>query len=175
MKPMTILACLLAATACSSNGPSPKIAVARDVARAGSGEGAPEAPLQLRWQVLSDAGGRLSIAAVVVRKAVLDSPIDVHVEVPAGLHLVSGQTSFQLPPNAQPGETTTTFEFTYATVPAGDLKLVADLSGGAMGVHATDTYRFGRPEPQPVRPQPTGPSIKIGDTDLGPAIQIDTK
>ncbi len=175
MKPTILLACLLTATACSSNGPSPKVAVARDVARTGSGEGAPETPLQVRWQVLSDAGGRLSIAAVVERKAMLSSPIDVHVEVPTGLQLMSGQTSFLLPPNVQPGETTTTFEFSYAAAPAGDLKLVADLSGGAMGVHATDTYRFGRPEPQPVRPQPTGPSIKLGDTDLGPAIQIDKK
>jgi hypothetical protein len=115
----------------------------------------------------------LRIAAVIDQKAVFDLPIDVRVELPTGLQLVSGQPAFQMPPSTQPGETTVTFEFTYAAVPSGDLKLVADVSGAAMGVHATDTYRFGRAEVPAVVPQPTGPSIKLGDTDLGPGIQID--
>jgi hypothetical protein len=129
----------------------------------------------VRWAPISDSGGRLRLEGHIELKALLAAPVNVHVEIPRGLELVSGETAFQIPADTTPGDVVRAFEFAYQEAPVEDLKLVADLSGGTFGVHAADAYRFGRHEPQPVRPQPTGPSIKLGDTDLGPAIQIDKK
>jgi hypothetical protein len=33
-----------------------------------------------------------------------------------------------------------------------------------------DAYRFGRPEPTPELPKPTGPDIKLGGRKFGPAV-----
>jgi hypothetical protein len=176
MKPIIIFACILAATALVAQPPAtgkapnsrPRhpVAVNPDAARA---------PMLVRWQLLSDNGGRLRISAIVVRKALLRVPIDVQVEVPPGLQLVSGTTTFRLEANLPPGETVATMEFVYSRAPREDLKLTAHATGPGMGVHATDVYRFGRPAPHPPRPQPSGPSNKVGDVDLGPAIEIEKK
>jgi hypothetical protein len=171
MRHLALLASLLSAgCALDARGgkipisPPPGIAVA---------DGAPKAPLHIRWRVLSDEDGRLQIEAILERRVRLDAPIGVRVEVPSGLRLVSGQTSFQVPAQMQPGETKVLFEFSHAGPPPEDLKVVADSTGASMGVHASDSYRFGRPEPKSPRPRPEGPSIVVGDKDLGPAIPLD--
>jgi hypothetical protein len=175
MKPLFVLACGLAATACSANAGNGVPTSTPDAQHMMVAEDAAQAPLLVRWQLLSDVGGRLKISAVVLRRTVLRVPIDVQIEVPPGLQVVSGSTRFRLEANLQPGESVATLEFAYSETPPGDLKLIADVSGPGMGVHATDAYRFGRPAPQPVRPQPSGPNNKVGNVDLGPAIQIDKK
>jgi len=136
---------------------------------------AAQAPLLVRWQIQSDTGGHLRVLAVVSRKATLRVPIDVRVEVPAGLHLVSGETAFQLKANLEPGETIATLEFSYTTPPDGELRLIAHASGPGMGVQATDAYRFGRPQQTKPLPQATGPTHKIGTVDLGPSVPLDNK
>ena len=175
MKPIHVLACSLAVIACSASTGNGRAAAQPDAAQNAVSEDAARTPLFVRWQMLSDEGGRLRISAVVVRRTLLRVPIDVHVEVPPGLQLVAGTTAFQLEANLQPGETVSTLEFTYSGTPSKDLKLIADASGTGMGVHATDVYRFGRPAPEAPRPQPSGPINKVGDVDLGPAIEIDKK
>lgn len=175
MKPTYVLACSLAVIACSASTGNGRAAAQPDAANNVVAEDAARVPLLVRWQLLSEAGGRLRISAVVVRRSLMRVPIDVHVEVPPGLQLVSGTTAFQIEANLQPGETVNTLEFTYSSTPSEGLKLVADARSSGMGVHATDVYRFGRPAPQQPRPQPSGPNNKVGDVDLGPAIQIDKK
>ncbi len=174
MRHLMLLASFVA-VGCTMGGRDGKTAVraeqhALDIPRDG-----PQSPLVVQWKVNSDQGGTLRIDAVLTLRSALPLPVSVHVEMPPGLELVSGQTSFEIPANTDPGDTVASFTFQYASTPSLNLKVVADASGPTMGVHATDEYRFGRPEPQPVRPQPTGPTIKIGDTELGPAIQIDNK
>ena len=166
----------LTAIACSANSgnaktPPPRVAEYD----AGTDQDAPQAPLLVRWQLISDEGGRLRISSVIAHRAVLGVPVDVQIEVPDGLQLISGETSFQLEANVPPGEAVNTLEFTYASTPPGDLKLVANVSGPGMGVHAVDVYRFGRAPPTQPRPQPSGPGNKIGNVDLGQPIQIDKK
>ncbi len=170
MKPTLMLACSLLMTACCTN--RAKAEPVATTENAPQIEDAPRTPLWVKWNVLSNEGGRLRIAAVVVRRARLNVPIDVHIEAPDGLELVSGTPAFQLDGNLEPGETVSTLEYNYRDAPTDDLKLIADITGSGMGVHATDVYRFGRTAPQP-RPRPSGPHIKVGNTDLGPAIQID--
>jgi len=174
MRHLVLLASLLAG-GCALDGRNDKPAALPSPAPIVTADNAPKAPVRIRWRVLSDQGGRLKIEAVLERLVPLRVPVTVRVEVPPGLQLLSGATSFEIPADAPPGETSMPLEFSYADVPPTDLKVVADAFGYSMGVHAADTYRFGRPEPQPVRPQPSGPNIKVGNTDLGPAIQIDKK
>ena len=135
---------------------------------------APEIPVRVRWNVISDAGGRLLVDAVVVRRAPLRFPVSVRVRVPAGLTWVSGPTRFEVPADGQTGESMTRLEFSYrGAPPAGDLELVGDAGdpGAGVGIHAADAYRFGRTV-DVKKPAPSGPDVKIGDKNLGPAVPI---
>lgn len=133
---------------------------------------APEIPVRVRWNVVSDAGGRLVVDAVVMRRASLRFPVSVRVVVPAGLTWMSGPTRFVVPADGRTGESMTRLEFSYrGAPPAGDLELVGDAGEPGVGLHATDAYRFGRTV-DVKRPAPSGPAVKIGDKDLGPAVPI---
>ncbi len=176
MNRLILLALLPLSSACRTSGPNgTPPAQLSEPERVASAETAPQSPLLARWQVLSDAGGRLRISAILDRKVAFVVPIEVQVRIPSGLRMLSGQSSFQVPPNTPPGETSVTFEFAYTSVPTADLNLVADVGSNAMGVHATVSYRFGRREPEPIRPERSGPNVKFGTTDLGPAIETDKK
>lgn len=133
---------------------------------------APEFPVRVRWNVVSDAGGRLVVDAVVGRRAPLRFPVSVRVVIPAGLTLMSGPTRFEIPADGRTGESMTRLEFSYrGAPPAGDLQLIGDAGETGAGMHATDAYRFGRTV-DVKRPAPSGPDVKIGDKDLGPAVPI---
>jgi hypothetical protein len=173
MEIFPLAVCCLSLTACTTASSSRP--AAPESATPAVGEDAARAPLFVHWQLLSDEGGRLRVSAVVVRKATFRVPIDVRVEVPEGLQLVSGQTAFQIAPGLTPGETTSTLEFTYLSAPRTDLKLVAHASGPGMGVQATGVYRFGRAESKATPPQPTGPAVQVGNLNLGPSIPIEAK
>jgi hypothetical protein len=170
-----MLLALLVAVGCTMGGRDGKPAVrggnrpALDIPRDG-----PQSPVLVRWKVNSDQGGVLQIDAVLTLQSALPLSVSVHVEMPPELELVSGQTSFEIPANTDPGEMVASFTFRYASTPSLNLKVVADASGPTMGVHATDEYRFGRAAPQQLRPNATGPNVKIGDRDLGPSIGIGT-
>ncbi len=163
---LTIAASLAAACAAAAPGP------ADDGTARAADNAAPELPLRVRWRVISDAGGRLVVDAIVVRRAQLRFPVSVRVQVPAGLTLVSGPPAFVVPADGRTGESVTRLELSYhGAPPAGDLELVGDAVGTGVGIHATDAYRFGR-NVEVKRPAPAGPSVKIGDKDLGPAVPI---
>jgi hypothetical protein len=153
--------------ACAAAGPAPTPAPPP------AGESlAPEIPVRVRWKVISDEGGRLVVDAIVERRAPLSFPVSVRVEAPPGLTLASGAMQFQVPADGATGETARRLEFTYAgSPPSGDLNLVGDGGQTGVGIHATDAYRFGRTAPVK-RPEMSGPNIKFGDKDLGPAIPI---
>jgi hypothetical protein len=167
------LAFILSTVACQTG--TRDAATSATAASATASESAAQTPLFVRWQVQSDSGGRLLITAVLTRRASLRVPVELHVEVPQGLQLVSGSTDLKLEPNLPPGQTEVQLEFQYATPPAGDLKVVAIASGNGMGVHATDTYRFGRAAPASTQPQPGGATHRIGNVDLGPSVPLDNK
>jgi len=156
-----VAACAAAAPAPAANGAVPATETA-----------APEIPLRVRWSVVSDAGGRLVVDAVVLRRAQLRFPVSIRVQIPAGLTLMSGPAKFEVPVDGQTGESVTRLEFSYqGAPPSGDLELVGDAVDPGVGIHATDSYRFGR-KVDVKRPEPTGPNVKIGDKDLGPSVPI---
>ena len=111
-----VAACAAAAPAPAANGAVPATETA-----------APEIPLRVRWSVVSDAGGRLVVDAVVLRRAQLRFPVSIRVQIPAGLTLMSGPAKFEVPVDGQTGESVTRLEFSYqGAPPSGDLELVGD-------------------------------------------------
>jgi hypothetical protein len=173
MKLALFLALCLSVVACQASASD--AATSATAAGATVSESAAQVPLIVAWHVQSDTGGRLRITAVLTRRSTLHVPIDVHIEVPPGLQLVSGTTDLKLEPNLPPGQTEVALEFQYSTPPQTDLKVVALASGSGMGIHAADSYRFGRPAQPAPHPQPSGLDHHFGNVDLGPAVPIEQK
>jgi hypothetical protein len=85
---------------------------------------------------------------------------------------VQGESSFTLAPAEKPQVIEREYVFEVTGQPAEDLVLIADAQTPVFGFHATDAYRFGRPEPT-VRPQANGPEIRVGGSSLGRAVPMD--
>jgi hypothetical protein len=166
LRPAVFAIAITGVAACAASGPAPSVAPQVTETAAA------EIPVRVRWNVISDRDGRLVVDAVVERRARLGFPVSVTVDIPKGLALASGPSRFEIPDDGQTGESVTRLEFTYAgRPPAQDLRLVGDGGQTGVGVHATDSYRFGR-SVEAVKPAPSGPNIRVGDKDLGPAIPI---
>ncbi len=158
--------------ACSSGTVAAAIAPSGDHGAASPAVDAPQTPLRVRWNVLSDRNGHVVAEAVVERRAVLRFPVVVRVEAPEGLSLVSGRPQFTVPVDGQTGAMTIPMEFAYSgSAPKGDLKLLADAGDLGIGIHASDVYRFGR-RVEAKKPESAGPRMQLGDKDLGPAIPL---
>jgi hypothetical protein len=132
---------------------------------------APHVPLHVEWRVKHSEPGALELVARVEMHSPAPSDVVVTVRVPPGVTLVRG-APFVLPRETEPGVREEEFDFTYAVTPGEDLVLVADAQGPSAGVHAEDAYRFGRPPPSQVVPQPTGPRVVVGTHDLGKSIPL---
>lgn len=136
---------------------------------------APQTPMTAKWRVVSDAGGKVKLLAVISRFAELRSPVDVTVRVPPGVEHIGGRALFRLMDAAEQEETVEEFEFAYAKPPTEDLVLEAHAERSGMGIHAADVYRFGRPEPKKEYVKPSGADVQVGNVNLGPAIQLQKK
>lgn len=129
-----------------------------------------QAPARVSWKVVSSDAKSVTLLAQVHQLTALSVPLAVSVETPPGVRLVRGPSTWTVPPTEQPCIHETRLTFAIDTPPTGDLLLVADARGTGFGIHATDAYRFGRPEPTPERPRPTGPEVKLGPRKFGPAV-----
>ncbi|MFL5354387.1 hypothetical protein [Archangium sp.] len=129
-----------------------------------------QAPARVSWKVVSSDGKTVTLLAQVHQLTALSVPLAVSVEPPPGVRLVKGPSTWTVPPTEQPCVHATQLTFAIDTPPSGDLLLVADARGTGFGIHATDAYRFGRPEPTPPLPRPTGPEVKLGPRKFGPAV-----
>jgi hypothetical protein len=129
-----------------------------------------QAPARVSWKVVSSDAKTVTLLAQVHQLTPLSVPLAVSVEVPPGVRLIRGPSTWTVPPTEQPRVHETRLTFALDTPPTGDLLLVADARGAGFGIHATDAYRFGRPEPTPELPKPTGPEVKLGPRKFGPAV-----
>lgn len=158
---------------------APPVAPAPSTGRGGSGNvgsarASPtqgiQAPARVSWKVVSSDAKSVTLLAQVHQLTALSVPLAVSVEAPPGVRLVKGPSSWTVPPTEQPCVHETLLTFAIDSPPSGDLLLVADARGTGFGIHATDAYRFGRPEPTPQLPRPTGPEVKLGPHKFGPAV-----
>jgi len=133
----------------------------------------PTAPVHVHWYVVSDSNGSLRVNAVIEREGILPVPLDVRVEVPSGLAMVSGPAAFQVPSEGEQRRTVVEYSFKYSRAPTADLRLMATATTVGFGVHASDSYRFGRPALKKHYAKPTGPEVRIGHINLGQLINLD--
>ncbi|PTL79492.1 hypothetical protein DAT35_32265 [Vitiosangium sp. GDMCC 1.1324] len=132
-----------------------------------------QAPARVSWKVVSSDPKTVTLLAQVHQLTPLAVPLNVSIETPPGVRLISGPSTWTVPPTDKPCIHETRLTFAIDTPPTGDLLLVADARGTGFGIHATNAYRFGRPEPTPALPKPTGPEVKLGPRKFGPAVPSD--
>lgn len=131
-----------------------------------------ETPLTVTWVVAERTETSVRLTARVNQRAALQVPVKVAVVAPKGATLSGGAAAFSISPSDGPSVTDTVYVVSFAAVPTEDIVLTADASGAGFGVHATDVYRFGRPEPKVEVPAATGPGLKLGNLDLGRSVPI---
>lgn len=129
-------------------------------------------PLKVTWEEVSRTDTDAVVLATVERIIGLDMPFDVQVKLPPGVSVKSGRTSYALMPNVEAVTVQERLVLTYEQLPTEDAVLKLDGETGAMGYHYQVPYRFGRPPPQEHPPRADGPSVKLGDRNLGPSIPL---
>ncbi len=129
-------------------------------------------PLVVTWEAQGEprAGETFVVTARLARRGNFDQVLHVSVRVPDGARVVRGSTALDLPPTAAPRVDSIELALALATIPAGNLVLVADATGVGWGVHSEVPYRFGRSAPSVAGPAAQGPHVVIGGVDLGPAV-----
>lgn len=135
----------------------------------------PQAPALVRWVLVEQGESRLKLRAEILKQSPFAAPLTVRVRLPAGVRLVEGTDTWELPAEAPRGVHSRDLAFAITAAPSEPISLTAEAQGNGFGVHATDTYRVTRGDkssvseagPQGPMPRPVGPAIKVGNTDYG--------
>jgi len=101
------------------------------------------APVVAEWRVKSRGKGNLELVARVQRRALLRETLKVHVEVPPGVTVESGETDYLLLPIKEPTVDERVIRFTWVGFPGQPLLLKVDAKGETFTLHAMSDYRFG--------------------------------
>lgn len=129
-------------------------------------------PMNVRWEERALSETHATLVVHVQRLNALPMPLVVSVTVPPGV-VVKGTTHFSLEPNVEADDQTQTLELSYAQRPTAPAELHVDGDATSMGVHATQLYRFGRPEPEEPHVNATGPSpAGKGGVPMGPSVPM---
>jgi hypothetical protein len=117
-------------------------------------------------------GTTIEVRAEIERSWAAVHPLQLDVQVPQGVRLVSGAPKESLNDAAA-----TRFERSWLlhvdAVPGGDFVVVVDWQTSGAGFHAAIPYRFGRPEPKLAAPKSLGPEIVLPNgVSLGQPIQM---
>jgi hypothetical protein len=116
------------------------------------------------------AGQDIEVVAEVDQFVGSNASVQLHLQLPAGAHLVSGTETEQLP--AGNGKLTRRFTVHLDSVPTTDIEAVATTSNASFGAHAKSTYRFGRPEPRLAEPARAANPIVVSGRNLGNPIKL---
>ncbi len=111
------------------------------------------APVVAEWRVKSRGRGTLELIARVQRRGLLRETLKVHVDVPAGVSVESGETHYLLHPVREPSVDERVLRFTWTGFPEKPLLLKVDAKGETFTLHATSDYRFGHSKLQGSTPE----------------------
>jgi hypothetical protein len=101
-------------------------------------------------------------------------PMQLMVSVPSGAQLVKGLARETITDGTSTSIHRVITVHVGPTVPATDVVFTVDANGAGTGVHATNAYRFGRPEPKLAQPSPgQGPALSAKGIKLGKPIKGD--
>jgi hypothetical protein len=129
-------------------------------------------PLTAKLEVKESSPGRAMLVAQVVRHVAFRADVGVRVTVPAGV-AVTGPTEWVSPGTSEASVDARELEVRWTTLPPADLELVAQVQGLALGITASDAFRFGRPPPAAApRVAAEGPHLVIGGLDVGASVPI---
>ncbi|MFT3710744.1 MAG: hypothetical protein QM817_24230 [Archangium sp.] len=131
-----------------------------------------QVPLKVALEEVSrDAHGAVLLVKIE-RLLAMDLPFGVEFQLPAGVTVKNGRTSYSVMPNTEANVVTERIELAWDEVPTEDAVLKVNGVTGVMGMHFKTEYRFGRPEPVVVAPSATGPVLKHRDRNFGPSIPL---
>ncbi|MEO7093501.1 MAG: hypothetical protein ABI175_09640 [Polyangiales bacterium] len=116
----------------------------------------------------------VEIDVEIVRTAPDSAPMQLMISVPSGAQLVKGLATESIVDTTSTSVHRVLTVHVGGTMPSADVVVTVDSSGPGMGVHATNAYRFGRPEPKLAQPVPgNGPSLSAKGVKLGKPIKAD--
>jgi hypothetical protein len=104
--------------------------------------------------------------------AILQTPIDLTIALPEGVHLVSGALEENVSAESST-EVVREYVIEIGEIPLDDVVVTANIVQPSWGVYATAKYRFGRPEPKLPQPVRQGRELKVQGRSLGVPIPID--
>ncbi len=117
------------------------------------------------------SGQEIDINVVIDRARPSTTPITLRIKVPAGAQLARGDRK-EVITDSSATEIRRTFRVTLRRVPSTDLTVSVDSRGPSSGVHATGSYRFGRPAEKLPQPKRSSTPTVIGGRNLGRPIMI---
>jgi hypothetical protein len=117
------------------------------------------------------AGQDIEVLAEVDQFVGTGAAVELHLQLPAGARLVSGNQTEQLP--AGNGKLTRHFVVHLDSVPVTDIEAFATTNNNSFGARAKSAYRFGRPEPRLPEPPRAANPISVSGRNLGKPIQLE--
>lgn len=166
---------LLATVAGCNSSPSPAPAaspiVVTSLTPIADPQGRALAPLSVQLEEKSRGEHGAVLVARIQRRAAFQVPMLVGYQLPAGVVLVRGTPTFEIPAGTPVGNIERELELGYEKLPAADVRVFVRAQKSSFGVNATAVYRFGRPEPI-AAPPIMGTDTILNGQNLGPSVKM---
>lgn len=165
---------LAASSACATQGElprqAPELAAPSPPPKSVNGPGV-ASPLVLHVAGARDvAPGEVELELVIDRR--MSDPVELELQLPAGVELVEGATRETLQDPARRIVKTVRLRLPNGT-PLEDVRVFADARGVGYGVRASTAYRFGRPAPKLAQPERRASASTANGKRLGRPIPLD--
>lgn len=158
---LAIAVASLSLSACAS----PKTVA--EPAFADEGQASGSVPITAKWSIPTIDGEDTHIAVRI--RHLMAVPVDVKVELPEGVQVVSGRTSFTIPADG-PKVVVEKLVLKGELSDAAELVVLADAAGQDFGIHGKDVFSK-KPKVVP-QPNQDGPEVKVGNKNLGNAVPM---
>ena len=137
-------------------------------------EAVPPLFVKVKSASMPAANADVDIDVEIVRTAPDATPMHLAIVVPSGAQLTKGAATESIVDSTSTSVHRLFTVHVGATIPTSDVVVTVDAKGAGSGVHATNAYRFGRPEPKLAQPTPgNGPSLSAKGVKLGKPIKAD--
>ena len=124
-------------------------------------------PITIKWSLPRIENGDTHLAVRV--RHLMAVAVEVKIQIPEGVQVVSGRTSFTIPADG-PKVVVEPLVLRGTLADTAELTAAADAAGADFGIHGKDVYRV-KSKVEPV-PNEGGPEIKVGNHNLGNAVPM---
>lgn len=173
-----LAACTTPEKQAPNNAPAPTPTVAAPADTQASvphtDEAVPPLFVKVRGPVSLVANSDVEVDIEILRTAPDATPMNLMITVPTGAQLIKGLASETIVETTSTSLHRLVTVHVGATIPTDDVVVTVDANTPGSGVHATNAYRFGRPDPKLAQPQPgAGPTLSAKGIKLGKPIKAD--